>query len=61
MINHGLIRDLAKAAGCDRELSDTEVVNIRHKLAHAYVDGILDSDPQSPKQENPDDGKTQCH
>lgn len=51
-----LIRDLAKTAGCDHELSDAEVRIIRQKLANAFIDDVLDTPEQVPVKETPNDG-----
>ena len=45
------VRELAKAAGCERDLSDAEVRDIMRKLAAAYVDDILDK-PEPEEKPN---------
>lgn len=42
MIDTEVIRDLAKAAGCKHELTDTEIKEIREKLAASLIDDIMD-------------------
>jgi hypothetical protein len=54
MIVDDIIRDLAKTAGHECELTDADVTVVRRKLANAFVDMILDG------QEIINDGKAKC-
>ena len=53
MIDSGLIQDLARATGCAKVLSADEIKTIQQKLAHAFVDDILD-------KEVPNAGEAKC-
>ena len=45
------IRELARATGCTRELTDQELKSVHRKLAQDYMDRVMD-------QEAPDGKKT---
>lgn len=52
MIEDAVILDLARATGHQGELSGSAIRSIRQKLAHSFVDDVLDAQPDpngSPK------------